>query len=88
MHILGDGLAELHNGMEFSTWDADNDKHMISNCAEEYSGAWWYNSCGDSCLNGEYYMSSTVPDYNSGIKWSPWHKSYSFRKSTMMIQKK
>ena len=84
----GDGLNEkYHNGNPFSTYDADNDSWGYKNCAYEYVGAWWYGSCGTSCLNGFYYTSSSSPDFDSGIKWSAWHEYYSFRASTMMIQK-
>ncbi|KAL9972069.1 hypothetical protein ACROYT_G018308 [Oculina patagonica] len=44
---------KYYNGMSFSTKDRDNDK-TSSNCAINNRGAWWYNSCGDSLLNGNY----------------------------------
>ncbi|XP_071789557.1 fibrinogen-like protein A [Asterias amurensis] len=49
----GDGL-EFHNGVMFSTKDKDNDLRG-SNCAVQYKGAWWYEGCFDSNLNGMYY---------------------------------
>ncbi|GFO09002.1 fibrinogen-related protein 3-2 [Plakobranchus ocellatus] len=48
----GDDLSP-HNGQAFSTFDRDNDPHG-SNCAEEYSGAWWYHGCLHSNLNGKW----------------------------------
>ena len=39
--------------MPFSTKDRDNDR-MGSDCAVRYTGAWWYDSCYDSNLNGKY----------------------------------
>ena len=49
----GDSLA-FHNSMPFSTYDRDNDRHTDDNCAEQYKGGWWYNSCYHSNLNGLY----------------------------------
>ena len=43
-----------HDNMEFSTFDRDNDKSATRNCARELHGAWWYNACAESNLNGFY----------------------------------
>merc|ERR1712136_692051 len=52
MGTAGDSLS-YHNGSNFSTYDADHDRSG-SSCAETYTGAWWYNNCYHSNLNGEY----------------------------------
>ena len=39
--------------MQFSTNDNDNDLEAAS-CAQTYKGAWWYNHCLHSNLNGLY----------------------------------
>ncbi|XP_055864786.1 angiopoietin-2-like [Biomphalaria glabrata] len=49
----GDDLSP-HNNMYFITFDRDNDNDSTVNCAERYSGAWWYKGCHDSNLNGQW----------------------------------
>ncbi|BFZ25712.1 hypothetical protein BsWGS_28751 [Bradybaena similaris] len=60
----GDGLL-VHNSQNFSTYDRDNDK-ASGNCAAYYNGAWWYDSCHDSNLNGLFGVHNA-----SGAAWHP-----------------
>ena len=57
LFYLGDSLSDpnspMAQGMQFSTFDADHDLSS-DNCAIAYHGAWWYNSCHASNLNGAY----------------------------------
>ncbi|XP_063425416.1 microfibril-associated glycoprotein 4-like isoform X2 [Mytilus trossulus] len=81
----GDSMT-YHNNMPFSTYDRDNDKATNSNCAD-YSGlkgAWWYNACWRSNLNGKYSHTSS----SGGIKYAAWRGySKTMKKSSMMIKR-
>ena len=39
----------IHNGIEFATYDQDNDLGA-GNCAALKGGGWWYNRCHWACL--------------------------------------
>jgi ficolin len=53
-----------HNGMKFSTKDVDNDAHS-SQCSQDYKGAWWYDSCYHSNLNGGYSSARVARAWNA-----------------------
>ena len=81
----GDSLASIHNGMQFSTKDRDNDLNAVEVCAVMYRGAWWYNNCHHSNLNGLYLSGQTN---NQGVRWQLFHPSfrYSLRYSEMKLR--
>ena len=66
----GDTLLAWHNNMAFTTKDRDYDRATNENCAVGSTGAWWYNACHHSNLNGKYLGDKRD---NRGARW------YSFR---------
>ncbi|NXT01254.1 FIBG protein, partial [Jacana jacana] len=81
-----------HNGMQFSTYDNDNDK-FDGNCAEEDGSGWWMNRCHAGHLNGKYYTNGVYTSadagpagYDNGIIWATWRdRWYSMKKTAMKI---
>ncbi|RUS84961.1 hypothetical protein EGW08_007272 [Elysia chlorotica] len=78
----GDSLSR-HHGLMFTTKDRDNDARRTGNCAERYHGGWWYISCHDSNLNGQWNVSR---DY-SGMTWKRLTGRNSVSFSEMKIRK-
>lgn len=51
------------------------------------SGGWWFDACGPSNLNGQYYPQKQNTNKFNGIKWYYWKGSgYSLKATTMMIR--
>uniref|UniRef100_H2YI03 Fibrinogen C-terminal domain-containing protein n=1 Tax=Ciona savignyi TaxID=51511 RepID=H2YI03_CIOSA len=67
----GDSLSN-HNGLPFSTKDVDNDSIGNFNCAVRNHGAWWYDGCFDSNLNGKYFKNCHTTS-TQGVSWSKFH---------------
>ena len=79
----GDSLAS-HNGGGFSTKDRDNDNHR-GHCAVMNHGAWWYKSCHQSNLNGNYYDNKKANA--NGVTWYRWKNEYeALKKSEMKLK--
>ncbi|KVP96665.1 hypothetical protein WJ97_12340 [Burkholderia ubonensis] len=72
---LTNGTSQLHNGMPFSTKDVDNDNVATASCAQVYKGAWWYNACHASNLNGAYLYGPHT-SYADGVEWYTWTGHY------------
>ena len=79
---IGDSLV-YHNGMKFSTRDQDNDNDYVRFCSQVAHGAWWYNACHYSNLNGKY-MDTATNDAKSNL-WHHWKKNSESLKSTRIM---
>lgn len=72
--------------MKFSTYDHDNNKNDYGNCAEVWHGAWWYEACHSSNLNGEYAKSAV--DGGRYAIWFDWKGKEALKATLMMIRLK
>ena len=73
--------------MQFSTNNNDNDKNAAS-CAQEYKGAWWYNSCHRSNLNG-LYLKGQHASHADGVNWKAFRgQKYSLKRTEMKVKPK
>ncbi|TMW44969.1 hypothetical protein DOY81_009952 [Sarcophaga bullata] len=86
----GDSFSQ-NVGYNFTTKDLDNDIDEYGNCAIAKTGAWWYEKCGWSNLNGKYYHDPTelkdAPLNKRGIFWYDFHGyRYSLKFVEMLIR--
>ncbi|WAR29942.1 FCN2-like protein [Mya arenaria] len=77
-------FSPYHDGMAFTTYDHDMDQLSVSNCANEYHGAWWYNSCYYANLNGQYFVPGT--HNGTGITYNSFKFLISLKESKMMFK--
>ncbi|XP_070173617.1 fibrinogen C domain-containing protein 1-like [Littorina saxatilis] len=82
----GDSLY-YQRDRQFSTKDRDHDPWLKPNCAQRYHGAWWYQYCHRSNLNGDYKTSSSAPNFD-GVSWITFGGSnaYSMKFTEMKIR--
>ena len=80
----GDSLA-WHNNMAFSTKDRDNDNNSGHSCANVYKGAWWYNECYHSNLNGLYL--GPTGNNATGNTWYHWRVYKSLKRTEMKMRR-
>ena len=64
------------------TKDHDNDR-LSGNCAQLRQGAWWFNRCLLSHLNGHYYQDGQYWG-NRGIVWHHWQNKLVPLKASIM----
>ena len=71
-YLPGDSLG-VHNNMEFSTHDNDNDAVNDLNCAAKYGGGgnWWGNDCG-IWMNIQNMNGLFGSEGDSGLEFVTW----------------
>ena len=84
IHNAGGAFLQYGTGNQFSTYDQDHDVAINSNCAEIYTGAWWYGACHSANLNGQYMYGQDNQSYAQGVVWSSWRGYYYSLKTTEM----
>jgi len=74
-------------GMMFTTKDQDNNGVSgFINCAVTYKGAWWYNRCMRSNLNGPYEHGE-ITKGGVGVTWNKWKGgTYSLKFTEMKMR--
>ena len=89
MHILnlGDALTR-HNGMPFSTYDADHDSSSL-NCVTEWGsgGGNWMNSCYRQNLNGQFTRSGHEYSVMFWFYFDDNNKYHQLKSSMMMFRR-
>lgn len=58
-----------HAGINFSTFDMDNDGVFYTNYASDNSGGWWFSKCYDAYLNGPWFSDDVSNPWSSQY-WS------------------
>lgn len=82
----GDSLT-IHKGQKFTTKDHDKDLNG-GNCATIFSGAWWYNNCHSSNLNGLPHEGNHT-SYADGINWFEYKgHHYSLKMTSLSLRPK
>ncbi|XP_059154882.1 fibroleukin-like [Physella acuta] len=80
---VSDGLKD-HNGMNFSTYDQDNDQWPHGSCAKSHTGGWWFNKCLTSNLNGIWGSL----EFGKGVNWenlTGWRDSLEFTEMKLRL---
>ncbi|CAF1434200.1 unnamed protein product [Didymodactylos carnosus] len=88
MYLNGDAGDSLYiqNDQRFSTKDQDNDSG-VRDCAKVFNGAWWYNDCHQTNLNGGYLRGYHPTVLGTGVSWYLFRgNNYSLKSTEMKIR--
>ncbi|KAG0728420.1 Angiopoietin-related protein 1 [Chionoecetes opilio] len=83
----GDAL-EYHNGMEFSTFNQDNDGSGGGSCSEwSGGGGWWFNYCYYSNPTAIYPPADLPPNTQVDhlVEWRKWQGYYTYLSTFRMM---
>ena len=69
IYCITDNSLFYNNNQLFAPKDYHNDEWSKTNCAVRYYGAWWFNGCYTSNLNGKYFR-----DKKFNLKCAVWRK--------------
>ena len=78
----GDSFGKT-NGLRFTTIDQDNDNYRRGSCSKLFHGAWWYDTCHETNLNGKY-LNGPHSTYADGIEWKSFRGYRNSLKATEM----
>ena len=82
---LGDSLPYHHN-MRFGSKNKDQDATSDQNCAQSYTGAFWYNACHWVNING-LYLKGQNDQVGKGMVWLGFKgHSYSLKTAQMKFR--
>ncbi|XP_062574809.1 uncharacterized protein LOC134236651 [Saccostrea cucullata] len=84
----GCDIDSLWTGL-FSTYDEDNDNWAQRDCAEDFSGGWWYSAdayCTEGNLNGMYTTDGSKKNEKRGIFFFHWHMYEPLTFARMMVR--
>ncbi|XP_053298243.1 microfibril-associated glycoprotein 4 [Pleuronectes platessa] len=80
----GDSMIS-HNGMKFSTFDRDQDM-WPENCASNFMGGFWYNTCHHANPNGVYRWGQEKTPYAVGVSWHTWKTTYDYSVKSIVMK--
>ncbi|MBN3275985.1 FCN1 protein, partial [Polyodon spathula] len=85
LSAVGCDSLTYQNNMPFSTEDRDP---SAKRCPDRFKGAWWYNDCHLSNLNG-IYKNGSHESFADGINWKTGKGyNYSYKYANMKIRLK